>query len=77
MSTADPCATTPMVRRTPSGLAVTSIPATVALPASGVASVVRILTAVDLPAPLGPSSANTLPGATANDSPSSAVTPFG
>ena len=46
-------------------------------PSSGCASVVRIFTAVDLPAPLGPSSPKIVPGSTANDSPSSAVTPFG
>jgi hypothetical protein len=77
ISTAEPWATTPIVRRTRSASAITSSPATRAVPPSGLASVVRIFTAVDLPAPLGPSSANTLPGATANDSPSSAVTPFG
>ena len=48
--------TTPMRRRTRSGRRRTSSPATLAVPESGRASVVRILMVVDLPAPLGPSS---------------------
>ena len=47
-------------------------PATVAPPSSGCASVVRILTAVDFPAPLGPSRPKIVPGATRSDSSSSA-----
>ena len=45
-----------------------------ALPASGRESVARILTVVDLPAPLGPSSAKTVPAAMSSDRPSSART---
>ena len=56
------------------GSARTSWPATVALPSSARASVVRMRTAVDLPAPFGPSRPNTVPSSTANDSPSSART---
>ena len=77
MSTPDPCATTPIVAAHSVGVRDHVDATHKRLPASGVASVVRILTAVDLPAPLGPSSANTLPRATLNESPSSAVTPFG
>ena len=51
----------------------TSTPATTARPASGRSSVVRIRTAVVLPAPLGPSSPHTVPAGTASDSPSSAT----
>ncbi len=46
-------ATTPIARRTRSGWRSTSCPATVAVPESGRARVVRILTVVDLPAPFG------------------------
>ena len=53
--------TTPIARRTRSGRASTSCPATRALPSSGRVSVVRILTAVDLPAPFGPSRAKVVP----------------
>ncbi len=64
----------PIALRTPSGRRSTSMPATVAEPAVGSVSVVRILMVVDLPAPLGPSRPNTVPGATAKLSPLSAVT---
>ena len=47
-----------------------------ALP-SGRESVVRILMAVDFPAPFGPSRAKTVPGSTENERPSSATTPPG
>ena len=76
-STAEPCETTPIAAAHGVGIGEHVEPRDSARPASGVASVVRILTAVDLPAPFGPSSANTVPAGTANDSPSSAVTPFG
>ena len=70
-------AATPMWRRTSPGCLITSIPATVAAPASGWASVVSTRTAVVLPAPLGPSSPRIVPGATPKDTPSSAwVSPY-
>ncbi len=47
-------AATPMFRRTELGSSTTSKPATEARPESGLARVVRIRTAVVLPAPLGP-----------------------
>src|SRR5271157_4372903 len=72
----DPCATTPIVRRTRSGSRMTSTPATIAVPESDVASVVRILTAVDFPAPFGPNNPKTVPGATVKLSSSSALTPL-
>src|SRR2546425_732324 len=50
------------------------MPATRAVPASGGSSVVRMRTAVVLPAPLGPSRPRMLPWGTARSSPSSAVT---
>ena len=70
-------ATTPILRRTWAGLARTSSPATIAVPESAWARVVRILTVVDLPAPLGPSRATTVPAGTAKLSPARARTPFG
>src|SRR6266542_6202792 len=63
-----------MRSRTLSGSAATSKPATVAVPPSGSSSVVRIRTAVVLPAPLGPSNPRIVPRGTAKSSPSSAVT---
>ena len=53
---------------------VTSNPATVARPASGFCSVVRIWTVVVFPAPFGPSTPSTVPSGTLSDIPSSAVT---
>src|SRR3954462_1672233 len=50
----------------------TSRPAARALPASGSSSVARMRTVVVLPAPLGPSTPSTVPGATASSTPSSA-----
>ena len=50
------CETSPILRRTASGSAPTSAPATEAVPESGRDSVDSTLTVVDLPAPLGPSS---------------------
>ena len=38
------------------------MPSTVAVPSSAIASVVRILTVVDLPAPFGPTRAKIVPG---------------
>ena len=52
----------------------TSRPATRAVPASGESRVVRIRTAVVLPAPLGPSTPRTVPGAASRSTPSSART---
>ena len=66
-------AATPMRARTAAGWATTSIPATLACPASGTASVVRIRTAVVLPAPLGPSTPRTEPAGTAKSTPPSAT----
>ena len=70
-------ATTPMAWRTWAALARTSSPATVAVPESAWARVVRILTVVDFPAPLGPSRPKTVPAGTAKLSPSRARTPLG
>ena len=61
-STAALCPTSPIRRRTPAGSRATSTPATSARPPSARSSVVRIRTAVVLPAPLGPSRPKTLPG---------------
>ncbi len=52
-STPDPWATTPIERRTRSGRAATSIPATAAVPSSACVSVVRIFTAVVFPGTVG------------------------
>ncbi len=73
-STPERWVTTPIARRTASGRRSTSMPATVALPPSGRARVVRIFTVVDFPAPFGPSSPNTVPGATEMLTPSRACT---
>ena len=54
------------------GAAATSMPATVARPASGRASVVRMRTAVVLPAPFGPSSPRIDPAGTPKSTPASA-----
>jgi hypothetical protein len=50
------CETSPILRRTASGSAATSAPATEAVPESARDSVDSTLTVVDLPAPFGPSS---------------------
>src|SRR5262245_15091921 len=63
-----------MALRTRSGSVNTSKPATRAEPESGRDSVVRIFTVVDLPAPLGPSSAKIRPASTVKLRPSSART---
>src|SRR5499426_3781530 len=70
----DFCATQPMARRTRSGSFKTSKPATRAEPESGLDNVLRIFIVVDLPAPLGPSSAKTVPASTVKLRPSSART---
>ena len=66
--------TTPIDSRTWAGSRRMSWPATVAEPPSGWASVVRIFTVVDLPAPFGPSSPKTVPAGTEKVRPSSACT---
>src|SRR5262249_34873760 len=63
-----------MERRTRSGSRNTSKPATRAEPESGRDNVLRIFIVVDLPAPLGPSSAKIAPASTVKLSPSSART---
>src|SRR3954452_14620923 len=62
----------PMRARSAGASETTSRPATRALPASGSSSVARMRTGVVLPAPLGPSTPSTVPGATASSTPSSA-----
>ena len=72
------CATTPMTRRTCGGLAPhLEAGHGRASPESAWASVVRILTVVDLPAPFGPSRPKTVPAGTAKLSPSRARMPLG
>ena len=63
-----------MIRRSCRASRTTSRPSTVAVPESGLSSVVRIRTVVVLPAPLGPSKPSTVPSATVRSRPSSAVT---
>src|SRR5204863_2947997 len=63
-----------MARRTAPPSRIASCPATVATPASGWVSVTRTRTAVDLPAPFGPSSPKISPSGTVNVAPSSACT---
>jgi hypothetical protein len=70
-STAENWPVTPIAARTASGSAATSWPATRTVPASAGISVLRISTVVVLPAPFGPSSANTEPSGTARSMPSS------
>ena len=77
MSTPDFCATQPTDRRTASGCWTTSSPTTRAMPESGRDRVFRTFTVVDLPAPFGPRSPNTVPAGTANVRPSSARTLLG
>jgi hypothetical protein len=71
LSTAENCPVTPIAARTASGSAAGSAPATVICPPSGRISVERICTAVVLPAPFGPSRANTVPAGTCRSMPSS------
>ena len=68
------CSATPIRRRTSSGSEATSTPATDALPAVIVSSVVSIFTVVDLPAPLGPRNPNTSPDFTCRSTPRTAST---
>ena len=60
--------------RARTGSAPTSTPPTIAWPLVGFTRVVSIPTVVVLPAPFGPSSPNTSPGATVNEIPSTALT---
>ena len=62
----------PICRRTAAGSLTTSWPAIATVPAVGSSVVVRIEIVVVLPAPFGPSSAKNSPGATANETPSTA-----
>ena len=71
LSTAENWPVTPIRARTASGSSARSWPATWIQPASAPISVERICTIVVLPAPFGPSSANTLPSATSRSTPSS------
>src|SRR3954449_10299914 len=64
----------PMRERSCAASRTTSRPATRALPASGERSVERMRTVVVLPAPLGPSTPRTVPGAASSSTPSSART---
>ena len=64
----------PICSRSRAASRTTSSPATRALPASGLSSVVSTRTAVVLPAPFGPSSPSTVPGAASRSTPSSART---
>ena len=73
-STAAYCPDKPINERTRWGSLMTSTPATRAVPPSGAMSVVRIETAVVLPAPFGPSSPSTVPVGTERSRPSSATT---
>ena len=66
-------AASPMRRRTSVAWVRTSKPATVASPSSAVLRVVRIRTAVVLPAPLGPRTAVTVPTGTWRSMPARAV----
>ena len=70
-STAANCPVRLMDSRTSAGCVATSKPATVAVPASALSSVDRILTTVVLPAPLEPSRAKMLPRATSKSTPRS------
>ena len=63
----------PIRWRTCAAWLATSSPATSARPPSNRSRVVRIRTAVVLPAPLGPSSPQTVPSRTVRSNPSSAV----
>ena len=73
-STAANCPASPMLARTASGSRVTSRPSTRAVPPSGGMIVVRMRTAVVLPAPLGPRSPKAVPASTARSMPSRATT---
>src|SRR5215217_7498139 len=73
-STAAYCPARPMRARSAAASATTSRPATRAVPASGSSRVARMRTVVVLPAPLGPRTPSTVPGATSRSTPSSART---
>ncbi|ROO86753.1 hypothetical protein EDD29_4332 [Actinocorallia herbida] len=73
-STAANCPVRLMDARTSAGRAAMSKPATAAVPASGSSSVDRMRTTVVLPAPLEPSRAKMLPGATSKSTPRSTRT---
>ena len=73
-STAAYCPARPIRSRSLAASSRTSSPSTVAVPASGLSSVVRTRTAVVFPAPLGPSSPSTVPAVTSKSTPSSALT---
>ncbi len=67
------CPVTPIADRTPSGSAARSWPAIWAWPASAPTRVERISTVVVLPAPFGPSRANTVPAGMVRSMPSRTV----
>src|SRR6266542_2815805 len=71
LSTAENWPVTPIAARTASGSGARSWPSTRISPPSGLISVDRICTVVVLPAPLGPSSAKTVPAGTVRSIPSS------
>ena len=66
-------AVTPMLRCTAGASRTTSWPATHAVPASGMDSVVRMRTAVVFPAPLGPSTPRMEPVGTSRSTPARAT----
>src|SRR2546430_5977369 len=68
------CPDRPMQRRTAAASLTTSRPSTQARPASGCSRVVRMRTAVGLPAPFGPSTPSTVPRGTDRSIPRSART---
>src|SRR6266851_4659903 len=68
------CPDSPIERRTAAASRTTSWPSTSARPPSGSSNVVRIRTAVVLPAPLGPSTPSTVPRGTDRSIPRSART---
>ena len=72
-STAENWPVTPIAARTACGSAARSWPPTCSSPASAVMRVERILTAVVLPAPFGPSREKTVPVGTARSIPSRTV----
>ena len=69
--------TTPLTLRAEIGSAATSNPASRAVPAVGAIVVVSMPIVVDFPAPFGPSSPNTSPGAMSKSIPLTASTPPG
>ena len=71
--TAIDCGTSPSAPRAAAAPAGSACPSTVTDPSSAASSVATIDKVVDFPAPLGPSSPTTSPGATAKLTPSSAT----